>query len=1020
MKKFLKIFVIVLAVLLVALFTLPYLFKDKILAVAKREMNARLNANADFSNLDLSFFRSFPRLSVRLESLRITGNGSFAKDTLIAAKNIDVAVNLLSLFNPENIRIYSIALDEPRIHALVDKQGRTNWDIVKPDSSAVTESADTSTSDFHLDLNHYSISNGFIEYNDEPSAMYARIEGLNHEGSGDLSASEFTLSTKTKTDAVQFNYGGVPYLNGIAVNLDGDFEINSGTSTYTFNKTSIALNDLKVNSNGIFKIVNDSTYNMDIKFDAPAADFKSILSLVPAIYKNDFSTIKTGGTAMFNGFVKGDYSPQQIPAYQVALEVKDGFFQYPDLPGNIKNINLAMKVDNPDGITDHTVVNLSRGHLEMDNAPFDFTLLLKNPMTNQYIDATAKGSLDLSQVIRYVKLSKDTKLKGKLNADVAAKGDVAVISQQKPGVFSAKGFIDIADLFYSSDSFPQPIKNTSAKILIESADGVTDNIEVKIPVAHVEIGNDKADLTLLLNHLASDPVFSGTAKGGFDLANVKQFYSFEPGTSVSGNLAADISFSGKKSFIDKEQYDKVNLAGNLNGKSIQYRTAEYKDGVVFDNAVLSFNPATVTINEVKGSFEKTDFTAKGSFDNLIGYALKDEPLAGKLQLTAGTIDLNKWMGTTSEPATSTAGTATSEEPFAVPANIRFAVDAKAAKLIYDKVEYKDLTASLLIKDQAVELKNVSMNGLDGSISMSGLYSTKDNPLKPVIGLTYDVKNLDVQKTFAAFNTVQALMPAAKFIAGKLSSKLTLNGSLGKDMMPDLSSLTGNGNLLILEGFLSKFAPVEKLASALNVKQLENFSLRDVKTYFAVSNGKVLVKPFTIKVEGIEMEIGGLHGLDQSLDYIVNLKIPTSMVGDKGVALANNLASQATTRGFNVKLSETVPFHVNIGGTITNPQLKVDLKETTASLAADLKKQTQDFVQAAIDSTKKETRDTLNAVKNDLMNTAKEELAKQLLGAKDSTDKKNTAGDSKKRVEDAGKGLLKSLTKKKKPADSTNR
>lgn len=1019
MKKVFRILLVVFCLILVSLFVLPMVFKGKILAIAKKEMNSKLDANADFKDLDISFFRSFPRLSVRLEELRVTGNASFAKDTIIAAKNIDVAVNILSLFNPENIKVYSISLDEPRIHALVDKQGRANWDIVKPDTTAATEPTDTASANFNLDLHHYSINNGFIEYNDEPSAMYARIDGLNHEGSGDLGASLFTLSTKTRTDAVRFNYGGVPYLNGIAVNLDGDFEINTGASTYSFNKTSVALNDLKINSDGFFKIVNDSTYNMDIKFDAPAADFKSILSLIPAIYKNDFKSIKTDGTAKFDGFVKGDYSPSQIPAYHVVLNVSNGSFQYPDLPGSVKNINLDLIVDNPDGITDNTVLNLSKGHLEMDNAPFDFKLLLKYPMTRQYIDAAAKGALDLSQVSRYVKLGADTKLQGKLNADVSAKGDVAVISQQKPGEFSAKGFIDIANLYYSSDSFPQPIKNTSAKILIENADGVADNTVIKIPAAHVEVGNDKADLTLLLHHPASDPVFSGTAKGGFDLANVKQFYSFEPGTSLSGNLTADVSFDGKKSFIDKEQYDKVKLAGTIAANGVKYQTADYKDGALIERSLITFNPATVTINEIKGSFEKTDFTAKGSLDNLIGYALKDEPLAGKLQLTAGAIDLNKWMGTTATtPATSTANTtATDEVPFAVPSNIRFAVDANASKLVYDKVEYRNLSASMLIHDQAVELKNVTMEGLDGTIALSGLYSTKDNPLKPVIGLSYDLKNLDVQKTFASFNTVQALMPVAKFISGKLSTKLSLNGSLGKDMMPDLSSLTGTGNLLILEGFLSKFAPVEKMAAAINIKQLENFSMRDVKTYFAVSNGKVLVKPFTIKVAGIEMEVGGMHGLDQSMDYMVNMNVPTSMVGDKGMALANNLASQAASRGLNVKVAETVPFHVGIVGTITNPQIKVDLKETAASLADDLKKQTQDFVKAAVDSSKKAATDTLNAVKNEIINNAKDELAKQLLGASDTTGKNNVA-DSKKRVEEAGKGLLKSLIKKK-PKDSTS-
>ncbi len=1016
MKKFLRIFGIVFVLILVTLFLLPILFKGKILAVVKKEMNNSLNARADFADVDISFFRSFPRLAVGIEKLHIMGNGTFARDTLISADKIDVAVNMLSLFDPSDIKVYAVALNNPRIHAIADKQGRVNWDIVKP-SEESTAVADSSAS-FNLDLHHYEINNGTIIYDDRLGDMFMQIDGLDHEGSGDIGSDIFTLSTKTKTESVYFNYGGVPYLNNTAVNLDGDFNINTTTSEYKFDKTKLSLNGLNVSSDGVFSIVDDSTYAMDIRFDAPEADFKSILSLVPALYKNDFKSLKTSGTALFSGFVKGKYSPQDIPAYNVKLQVKDGFFQYPDLPGNVKNVNIVLNVDNPDGITDHTVLDLSQGHLEMDNTPFDFKVLLKYPMTRQNIDAAVKGKLDLSQISRFVKLGADTKLSGMLNADVTARGDVAVISQQKPGEFSAKGFIDIDKLYYSSDSFPQPIQNTSAKIQIDNPDGVADHTVISIPVAHVEVGKDKADITLELRNPATDPVFNGTIKGGFDLASVKQFYSFEPGTALSGDVFGDIGFNGKKSFIDKEQYEKVNMAGTVSGKSIKYTTSEYKDGADIANVNLTFNPARVVINEVKGAFEKTDFTASGSFDNVIGYALKDEPLAGSLKLNAGTIDLNKWMGTS--PSTDTAA-ASSSAPFAVPANMRFNMDASANKLIYDKVEYSNLIASLLIADERVELKNVTMNGLDGTIGMTGLYSTRDNPLKPVIGITYSVKDIDVQKTFAAFNTVRALMPVGKFISGKLSSQLKLNGILNGEMSPELSSLTGSGDLFILEGFLSKFAPMEKIGDALNIKELNNISLRDVKTFFAVNNGKVLVKPFNVKVKDINLEIGGMHGLDQSLDYVVNVKAPSSIIGDKALSLANNLSKEASSRGLQMKIDDNIQFHVGVGGTITNPQIKVDLKETATSLATELKKQTQDFVKAAVDSSKKAAEDTLNSVKNALINEAKDELAKQLLGTKDTSSEKSTSvTDSKKRLEESGKGLLKSLIKKKKPADSTNK
>src|ERR1700730_13468059 len=124
--------------------------------------------------------------------------------------------------------------------------------------------------------------------------------------------------------------------------------------------------------------------------------------MVPAIYTKDLVRLHTGGKAVLNGFVKGIYSPKQIPSYAINLDVEDGSFQYPDLPKPVKNIQLNVKVNNPYGLLDHAVIDITRGHFEMDNEPFDFRLLFKNPGTSQYIDAAAKGKLDLSEVSKFI------------------------------------------------------------------------------------------------------------------------------------------------------------------------------------------------------------------------------------------------------------------------------------------------------------------------------------------------------------------------------------------------------------------------------------------------------------------------------------------------------------------------------------------------------------------------------------------------------------------------------------------
>jgi hypothetical protein len=137
-----------------------------------------------------------------------------------------------------------------------------------------------------------------------------------------------------------------------------------------------------------------------------------------------------------------------------------------------------------------------------------------------------------------------------------------------------------------------------------------------------------------------------------------------------------------------------------------------------------------------------------------------------------------------------ATTAAASQPFVVPDNIDFVINANAGEVHYDKLDIKNLSGTLQIGDETVQLKNVKGNALDGTMIINGSYSTAESKKQPAITLTYDVKDLDVEKTFYAFNTVQKLMPIGQFVAGKLNSQLTMKGKLGENMMPDLSSLTG--------------------------------------------------------------------------------------------------------------------------------------------------------------------------------------------------------------------------------------
>jgi len=1011
MKKLLKYTAIVFLSLLLISFLIPLLFKGKIVKLVKAEINKNVDAKVDFKDVSISLFRHFPKLSIGLDDISITGAHPFENDTLLGAKRIDASVDLWSAISGSEMNIYGIYLQSPRIHALVNNEGKANWEISKAVS---TDSPSKDDASFKIKLQKYAINDGYIFYKDEVSDMRAEISGLDHEGSGDIASDIFRLTTKTQAVSANFNYEGIPYLINANTGINADFIIENSKSKYSFKNADISVNNLKLTADGFVQIDNDSTYSMDLKFAALSSDFKNFLSLVPAIYKNDFDKIKTGGTAAFSGFVKGVYSPEQLPAFSVDLSIKDGFFQYPDLPQPVKNIGLAMQIRNPDGIIDHTTIDISKGHLEMNNDPVDFHLLFKNPETTKYVDAVVKGNLNLSNVTRFIKLEEGTKLSGLVSADAFAKGSLSAIETQR-GDFNAGGFFIINNLFYTSKIFPEPIQNGNFKIELENNGGIADATTINISQGHFELGKDPFDMSLKLTHPVSVVNFNGTAKGNFTLDNIKQFTVLSPGTQIKGLLGADISFSGSKADIDKKNYEKISATGTVNLNNVSYVSKEYPSGVDVQSAQLKFNTQNVTLDNFDGHFQNTHLTANGILDNVIGYALRNQELRGTLNVAADKVMLNEWMGTTD---TTTSSSATARGPFLVPVNMNIVVNTSAGAVQYDKVTYNNVKGTLVVKDETVRLQNVQTEALDGSIELDGSYSTKQNKIKPDISLSYNVKDINIQKAFYAYNTVQKLMPIGKFLAGKLSSQFSMTGNLDDKMFPDLTTLTGNGTLLLIQGVLSKFQPLEKLASTLDVNELKDVSVKDLKSHFEFANGKMLVKPFNLKMKDIEMQVGGMHGFDQSIDYIIGMKVPRKYLGTNGNALINNLTAQANNKGIPVSLSEMVDLNVKMGGTIGNPTIKTDLKQAAGDVTKELKQQATAFVQQKMDDTKQSIKDTAIVIKNQVIADVKGELVRQLSNDTKDSSGQSSLSDTKQKAVETVKNTFGNLLRKKKIADST--
>jgi len=224
LKKGLIISLTVFVAFFVVLLVLPFAFSGKITTLAKDQINAKLNAKVDFENISLSFIRHFPFATVSMENLRIVGLDDFKKDTLLSSGRVDLVLNLSSLFSDKGYEVRKFQFNNTHVLAHVLANGKTNWDIMKTDS---TEKKDTTPMHFNMKLKSFEINKADIVYWDEQGNQKAVIHNLNHSTSGDFTADSSMLVTKTTIDSLDYVMGGVKYLSKTEIELNAKYQCES-------------------------------------------------------------------------------------------------------------------------------------------------------------------------------------------------------------------------------------------------------------------------------------------------------------------------------------------------------------------------------------------------------------------------------------------------------------------------------------------------------------------------------------------------------------------------------------------------------------------------------------------------------------------------------------------------------------------------------------------------------------------------------------------------------------------------
>jgi uncharacterized protein involved in outer membrane biogenesis len=462
----LKVLIGIILLVLVLLFTVPVIFKEKIRVIVEQEINSTVNASVKFDDYRLGFFQNFPDLTFSLKNLSVVGSGKFANDTLAAFRSFDLVFNLKSLFKKSGYEVKSLIMDQAVINIIYLKDGTANYDIMKADSTSASASTSTSASAsaststststaMKILLNKVSVLNSTISYIDESSAISARFIDVNAGIKGDMTTSETDLQISLNTGEFTFIMDGMKYLNRAVVDASIDMQANLDKYIYTFRENYFNVNDLKINFSGMVAMPGDNI-ETDIKFSTGQTSFKTLLSLIPAVYLNDYKNLQTSGEFALSGTAKGIYSDADstLPDLALTIAVSDGLISYPSLPEKIKNIKIKSDVFIDGKTADKSIVNVEVFHFELAGNPFDISFTLKTPVSDPEFKGSVAGKIDLTALSKAVPMD-SISMSGIIGISVSMDGKMSMIEKSLYDKFKASGNMTVKNMFVSMIGYPE-------------------------------------------------------------------------------------------------------------------------------------------------------------------------------------------------------------------------------------------------------------------------------------------------------------------------------------------------------------------------------------------------------------------------------------------------------------------------------------------------------------------------------------------------------------------------------------
>jgi len=435
-----------------------------------------------------------------------------------------------------------------------------------------------------------------------------------------------------------------------------------------------------------------------------------------------------------------------------------------------------------------------------------------------------------------------------------------------------------------------------------------------------------------------NPSFQIEADAQLNLADVNNFISTGVVSNLSGNAVIKLKMLANARSIkafDKGGYNQVNADGYIKienaGFKIAGDTLNYRDF----NGELRFQENLVKVENLRGMLGKTDFKLKGSLNNLFAWLFgENEPIGIDAVVESRSVFLDELFERKSKAAGN-------PEPykFQISQRLNLKLRAKVNQLKFRKFTANSISGLFDVSNSKLNAQQLNFSTMKGSVQMNG-NAISNNEGKLLLSCKAKLNKVDINSLFFECENFGQDVVKDENIRGLVDAQIDFEAIANASLYIDPNLVYSKADLIINQGQLIRFEPLEALSKFVSLEELMNVKFSQLKNTIEIRNSKIIIPQMDIASNAISISASGIHTFDNQVDYHLRLLL-SDILARKAKKARKDIEEFGVVEDDG--LGRTSLF-ISMKGPVSNPMISYDSQGARAKIKNDIVNEKQTMKQ----------------------------------------------------------------------------